>query len=87
MEVDEAVDCFAAMPRITHPRQLLKDVSLGYVVVIEHDLDVIAEANWVIDLGPDGGDASGRIVAEDTPQGVVRRGTHTGMALALYLSH
>ena len=51
------------------------------VVVIEHDLDVIAEADWVIDLGPDGGNAGGRVVAAATPEGVVRRRTHTGEAL------
>ena len=52
------------------------------VVVIEHDLDVVAEADWVIDLGPEGGQGGGRIVAADTPEGVVRHGTHTGVALA-----
>ncbi|MBX9835538.1 MAG: excinuclease ABC subunit A, partial [Burkholderiaceae bacterium] len=62
-------------------------VSAGHsVVVIEHDLDVIAEADWVLDLGPEGGHAGGRIVAQATPEGVVQRGTHTGVALAAVLA-
>ncbi len=159
MEVDEAVDFFAAMPNIAHPLQLLKDVGLGYltlgqpsptlsggeaqriklvtelskvrdditrrgqkpphtlyvldeptvglhmadverligvlhrlvagghsVVVIEHDLDVIAEADWVIDLGPEGGDAGGTVVCAGPPEALVAAGTHTGRALAPVLA-
>ncbi len=49
------------------------------VLVIEHNLDVIKTADWIIDLGPEGGDAGGRIVAEGTPETVARaRGSYTG---------
>ena len=56
------------------------------VIVIEHDLDVIAEADWILDLGPEGGNAGGRIVAAATPEAVVAAGTHTGKALAAVLA-
>ena len=56
------------------------------VVVIEHDLDVIAEADWVLDLGPEGGSGGGRVVAAATPEEVVRLGTHTGVALGALLA-
>ena len=68
-------------------RVLHRLVNAGHsVLVIEHDLDVIAEADWVIDLGPEGGDAGGRIVAASTPEALVQRGTHTGVALAPVLA-
>jgi excinuclease ABC subunit A len=56
------------------------------VVVIEHDLDVIAEADWIVDLGPEGGAHGGRVVAAATPEQVVAQGTHTGVALAPVLA-
>jgi excinuclease ABC subunit A len=55
------------------------------VVVIEHNLDVIAEADWIIDLGPEGGDSGGRIVAMGAPETVARRATHTGRILGGFL--
>ncbi len=53
------------------------------VVVIEHNLDVIKTADWVIDLGPEGGDGGGMIVAEGTPEQVAKvKGSYTGRFLA-----
>ncbi|MGC4367925.1 excinuclease ABC subunit UvrA [Hydrogenophaga sp. R2] len=56
------------------------------VVVIEHDLDVMAEADWIIDLGPEGGSGGGRIVAAASPDEVVRLDTHTGRVLGPVLA-
>jgi excinuclease ABC subunit A len=58
------------------------------VVVIEHNLDLIAEADWIVDMGPDGGDAGGRIVAQGAPERVMRRkrGSHTAKALAKFVN-
>jgi excinuclease ABC subunit A len=69
-------------------RVLHRLVSFGNtVIVIEHNPDIIAEADWVIDLGPEGGDGGGRIVAQGTPGKVarVRRGSHTARMLAGFL--
>jgi excinuclease ABC subunit A len=160
MSVDDAVEFFAAHPRIHHALQLLQDVGLGYltlgqqsptlsggeaqriklvtelskvsyagarthgsapgtlyvldeptvglhmadveklirvlhrlvdagntVVVIEHDLDVIAEADWIIDLGPEGGDEGGRLVVQGGPDEVARaaRNSHTARVLRTFL--
>ncbi len=57
------------------------------VVIIEHNLDVIAEADWIVDLGPEGGDGGGRIVAQGEPERVARTrsGSHTARFLAPFL--
>jgi excinuclease ABC subunit A len=53
------------------------------VLVIEHNLDVIKTADWIIDLGPEGGDGGGRIVAQGTPEEVAKvKASHTGRYLA-----
>jgi excinuclease ABC subunit A len=53
------------------------------VVVIEHNLDVLKTADWIVDLGPEGGDGGGRIVATGTPEEVARNpASHTGAYLA-----
>ncbi|HEX5612367.1 MAG TPA: excinuclease ABC subunit UvrA [Burkholderiales bacterium] len=166
MSVDEAVEFFAAHPKIHHCLRLLQDVGLGYLtlgqqsptlsggesqriklvtelakvrtdtlplpnlprgrksipnhtlyvldeptvglhmadvekllrvlhrlvdagntaVVIEHNLDVIAEADWVIDLGPEGGNAGGEIVMQAPPEDAGQRDTHTARALSAFLA-
>jgi len=58
------------------------------VLVIEHNLDVIAEADWLIDLGPEGGESGGRVVAAGQPERVARKRkrSHTGRILGEFLS-
>jgi excinuclease ABC subunit A len=160
MEVDEAVEFFAAHPKVSHPLRLLQDVGLGYLtlgqasptlsggeaqriklvtelakvktdpaaraskyrsphtlyvldeptvglhmadvarlitvlhrlvdagntaLVIEHDLDVMAEADWLIDMGPEGGDDGGKLVYQGPLAGVLKADSHTGRALKTFL--
>jgi len=67
-------------------RVLDRLVDAGHtVLVIEHNLDVIAEADWIIDLGPEGGDAGGRIVFQGTPEKTSAGRGHTCKALAEFL--
>ena len=58
------------------------------VMIIEHNLDVIRNADWIIDLGPEGGEEGGRIVAQGTPETVARnKKSYTGQALAVYFAN
>jgi excinuclease ABC subunit A len=76
---------FADIHRLLDVLQKLVDVG-NTVVVIEHNLDVIKSADWVIDLGPEGGDGGGRVIAQGTPEQVARtKGSHTGRFLAPFM--
>jgi excinuclease ABC subunit A len=58
------------------------------IVLIEHNLDVMAEADWIIDMGPEAGERGGRIVAAGPPAAIAaqRARSHTGHALARFLA-
>ena len=60
--------------------------SFSTVLIIEHHLDVIKQADWIIDLGPEGGEGGGRVVAQGPPEQVARsKKSYTGQALARVL--
>ncbi len=57
------------------------------IIIIEHNLDVVANADWIVDLGPEGGEDGGRIVAQGTPEQVAKiKKSYTGQALAEYFN-
>jgi excinuclease ABC subunit A len=76
---------FADIRRLLDVLNRLVDVG-NTIVVIEHNFEVIKSADWVIDLGPEGGDAGGRLVAAGTPEEVAAcKDSYTGQYLAPYL--
>ena len=76
---------FEDIAKLLHALQSLVDAG-NSVLVIEHNMDVIKCADWVIDLGPEGGDTGGEVVAEGTPEAVAQvKHSHTGKFLKTYL--
>jgi excinuclease ABC subunit A len=70
-DVGKLLSCFEALIEAGHS-----------VLIIEHNMDVIKSADWIIDLGPEGGDGGGNIVAEGTPEQIARvKDSHTGRFL------
>lgn len=77
---------FADVARLLDVLQRLVDAG-NTIVVIEHNLDVIKSADWIIDLGPEGGDAGGRIIAEGTPEEIAENErSYTGYFLKRMLN-
>jgi excinuclease ABC subunit A len=76
---------FADIKKLLHVLERLRD-SGNTVIVIEHNLDVIKTADYLIDLGPEGGDEGGLVVANGTPEEVALSGTYTGEFLKQVLS-
>ena len=75
----------ADVEKLIHVLHRLVDAG-NTVVVIEHNLDIIAEADWIIDLGPEGGDGGGRIVFQGPPEKAGAAPGHTAAALAGFLA-
>jgi excinuclease ABC subunit A len=75
----------ADVEKLIHVLHRLVDAG-NTVVVIEHNLDVIAEADWLIDLGPEGGDNGGRVIAQGAPEECTKvPGSHTARFLREFL--
>ena len=77
---------FEDIHRLLHVLQRLVDAG-NTVLVIEHNLDVIKCADWIVDLGPEGGSNGGRVIAEGTPEQVAKvKGSFTGQFLGPLLA-
>jgi excinuclease ABC subunit A len=76
----------ADVEKLIHVLHRLVDAG-NTVVVIEHNLDVMAEADWIVDLGPEGGSGGGRIVAQGSPENILQKATqsHTARILRDFL--
>ncbi|EKD96151.1 MAG: excinuclease ATPase subunit, partial [uncultured bacterium] len=69
---------FADLEKLLRVLRILVDRG-NTVIVIEHNLDVIKNSDWIIDLGPEGGDRGGYVIAEGTPEQVARnKNSYTG---------
>ena len=76
---------FADVSKLLEVLHRLTDLG-NSIIIIEHNMDVIRNADWIIDLGPEGGEDGGRIVAQGTPEQVSRaKKSYTGQALAKLL--
>ena len=74
----------ADVDKLVHVLQKLADTG-NTIVVIEHNLDVIKTSDYIIDLGPEGGDKGGKIIATGTPKEVSKvKGSYTGQFLKKY---
>ena len=77
---------FHDIKQLLHVLHTLRDHG-NTIVVIEHNLDVIKTADWIVDLGPEGGDQGGQIIATGTPEDVAKnKGSYTGMFLKKVLA-
>jgi excinuclease ABC subunit A len=75
----------ADVEKLIHVLHRLVDAG-NTVVVVEHNLDVMAEADWIIDMGPEAGDGGGKVVAAGPPSAIVKAsGSHTGTVLKEFL--
>ena len=77
---------FADIKRLLSVLNRLTD-SGNSVVVIEHNLDVIKTADYIIDLGPEGGDGGGQVIATGTPEEIASTDTYTGQFLKQMLTN